>query len=248
MDACFSFGGRSAGRLAVGLALLWAAPIVALALDARSESVTSIVRVDKRSGRLIRRIQVPEKVIAAKLVESQAPLPAGTAPAAPGTKVDEIVQQVSGMYNIDPLLVHAIIHVESRYNPFAISPKGAEGLMQLIPATARRMGVSNAFDSRQNIEGGIRYLQQLQTRFDDLRLVLAAYNAGENAVARWGGIPPYAETQEYVYKVGQRYGELRRSRRQTAARAQAPPKSAEPEHRPLETFVDDEGRLHLRTR
>lgn len=246
MDVCSSFGGRRGVVFALGLAIvLSAAP--ARALDAREEAITSIVRVDQRSGKLIRRIQIPDRVITAKLVAAQAPLPAGAQPAPPGTKVDDIVQQVSGMYSIDPLLVHAIIHVESRYNPFAISPKGAEGLMQLIPSTARRLGVNNAFDSRQNIEGGIKYLQQLQTRFDDLRLVLAAYNAGENAVTRWGGIPPYAETQEYVYKVGQRYGELRRSHKQTAARA-APPPPAEPEHRPLETFLDAEGRLHLRTR
>lgn len=248
MDACFSFGWSRRGLCGFGLALWLAASAPVLALDASTEAITSIVRVDQRSGRLIRRVHVPEKVITAKLVEAQAPLPAGSEPAAPGTKVDTIVQQVSGMYNVDPLLVHAIIHVESRYNPFAISPKGAEGLMQLIPSTARRMGVGNAFDSRQNIEGGIKYLQQLQTRFDDLRLVLAAYNAGENAVARWGGIPPYTETQEYVYKVGRRYGELRRSQKQTTARAPAPPKPAEPAHRPLESFVDDEGRLHLRTR
>lgn len=247
MDACFSFGWARRGLRGLALAAcLAAAPV--LAADAATEAITSIVRVDLRSGRLIRRVQVPEKVITAKLVEARAPLPPGTEAAAPGAKVDKIVEQVSGMYNVDPLLVHAVIHVESRYNPLAISPQGAEGLMQLIPSTARRMGVANAFDSRQNIEGGVKYLRQLQTRFDDLRLVLAAYNAGENAVARWGGIPPYTETQEYVYKVGRRYGELRRSQKQTTARAPAPAKPAEPAHRPLESFVDVEGRLHLRTR
>lgn len=122
--------------------------------------------------------------------------------------------------------------------------------MQLIPSTARQLGVQNSFDSRQNIEGGIKYLRKLQEKFDDMRLVLAAYNAGEQAVTRYGGIPPYTETQEYVYKVGKRYGDLRRAQKKTAtpvAKA-VPDVPAEPEHRPLETFVDDQGRLNLRTR
>jgi soluble lytic murein transglycosylase-like protein len=111
------------------------------------------------------------------------------------------------------------------------------------------MGVKNSFDSRDNIEGGIRYLRKLQERFDDMRLVLAAYNAGEEAVSRWKGIPPYAETQEYVYKVGKRYGELRTAQKKAGPFVvKAPEKPAEPEHRPLETFVDSEGRLNLRTR
>lgn len=212
-----------------------------------TDAVTSTVRVDRRSGKLIRRIVVPERVIQAQFVDS-APSPNTQSRLAPGTRVDTIVEDVASRYNVDPLLVHAIIHVESRYNPFAISPKGAEGLMQLIPSTARQMGVRNSFDSRDNIEGGIRYLQQLQNRFSDLRLVLAAYNAGEHAVARFGGVPPYAETQEYVYKVGRRYGELRRTQKQSSARAAQPDIPVQPEHRPLETYVDEEGRLHLRTR
>jgi soluble lytic murein transglycosylase-like protein len=212
-----------------------------------SDAVTSTVRVDRRSGKLIRRILVPERVIQAQFAGAT-PSPDTQSRLAPGTRVDAIVEDVASRYNVDPLLVHAIIHVESRYNPFAISPKGAEGLMQLIPSTARQMGVRNSFDSRDNIEGGIRYLQQLQNRFSDLRLVLAAYNAGEHAVARFGGIPPYAETQEYVYKVGRRYGELRRTQKQSTARAAQPDTPVQPEHRPLETYVDEEGRLHLRTR
>lgn len=198
---------------------------------------------------------IPERVIQAKLVPSIAVgaavgspvrLPAGSEP------VNEIVDQMSAQYKVDPLLVHAVIHCESAYNRLAVSPKGAEGLMQLIPETARRMGVRNSFDSRQNIEGGVRYLSELQTRYDDLRLVLAAYNAGEAAVDKYGGIPPYAETQEYVYRVGKRFGDLRRVAQKRAA--VAPPQvnvakaPAEPEYRPLESYVDAEGRLHLKTR
>jgi soluble lytic murein transglycosylase-like protein len=197
---------------------------------------------------------IPERVIQAKFVPSIAVgaavgapvrLPAGSEP------VNEIIDEVSARFGVDPLLVHAVIYCESAYNRLAISPKGAEGLMQLIPGTARRMGVRNSFDSRQNIEGGIRYLSELQGRYNDLRLVLAAYNAGEGAVDRYRGIPPYAETQEYVYRVGKRFGELRRAAQKKAAKAPSPVKLAkavEPEYRPLDTFVDAEGRLHMKTR
>lgn len=155
---------------------------------------------------------------------------------------------MASRYEVDPLLVHAVIHVESGYNQFAISYKGAEGLMQLIPSTARRMGVHNSFDARENIEGGVKYLRLLQDRFSDLRYVLAGYNAGEEAVARYGGIPPYAETHDYVYRVGQRYGQLRRAERAKPRPVVAAAVKPEPEHRPLEAFVDPEGKLHLITR
>ncbi len=122
--------------------------------------------------------------------------------------------------------------------------------MQLIPSTARQYGVSNAFDRRQNVEGGVKYLKHLMGTFDDMRLVLAAYNAGEGAVYQYRGIPPYEETQEYVYRVGRNYGQLRRASKATAsARAVAAAAPApEPAHRPLETFIDEEGKVHLRTR
>ena len=222
-------------------------------LAGNNEAVTSTVTVDKRSGRLVRRMVIPERVIAARIVPSLAVaepvgsamrLPAGTEP------VNRIVDEVSAQYGVDPLLVHAVIHCESAYNRFAVSPKGAEGLMQLIPETARRMGVGNSFDSRQNVEGGVRYLSLLQDRYQDLRLVLAAYNAGEGAVDRYGGIPPYAETQEYVYRVGKRFGDLRRlAQRQPATpKAAKLAKAVEPEYRPLEAFIDADGRLSLKTR
>ena len=216
------------------------------------DAITSTVSVDKRTGRLVRRMVIPERVIQARLVPSIAVgeavgfpvrLPAGSEP------VNEIIDEVSARFGVDPLLVHAVIHCESAYNRLAVSPKGAEGLMQLIPDTARRMGVRNSFDSRQNIEGGIRYLSELQARYDDLRFVLAAYNAGEKAVDRYGGIPPYAETQEYVYRVGKRFGDLRRMAQKKAPAVPVKvAKAVEPEFRPLESFVDSEGRLHLKTR
>jgi len=99
-------------------------------------------------------------------------------------------------------LIKAMIRAESGFNPYAISRKGAKGLMQLMPETALRMNVANVFNVRENIEGGVRYFRYLLTLFnDDLRLSLAAYNAGENVVAHTGTIPPYRETVDYVRKV-----------------------------------------------
>jgi soluble lytic murein transglycosylase-like protein len=112
---------------------------------------------------------------------------------------------------IDPLLLYSIMHQESSFKSHAISPKGARGLMQLMPGTAMRFGVTNIFDPRQNIEGGARYVRFLLERFDgDVNLTLAGYNAGEGAVEKYGWhIPPYAETQEYVRRISRRYSLLR---------------------------------------
>ena len=114
----------------------------------------------------------------------------------------------SGTKNgIDPLLLYSVMHQESSFKSHAVSPKGARGLMQLMPGTAVRFGVTNIFDQRQNIEGGARYLRFLHDRFNgELSLVLAGYNAGEGAVEKYGWrIPPYAETQEYVRRISRRY-------------------------------------------
>lgn len=112
-------------------------------------------------------------------------------------------------YGVDEAIVRAIIHAESAFNPSALSRVGAQGLMQLMPATARRFGVVNAFDAAQNIRGGVQYLAFLLKRFNgDLRLVAAGYNAGEGAVDKYAGVPPYTETQRYVQRVdllAQRY-------------------------------------------
>lgn len=120
-----------------------------------------------------------------------------------GTRVvgyDTIVDEVSRVHGLESALLHAVISVESRYNPKAVSRKGAIGLMQLMPDTAKRYGVSDAFDPRQNLNGGAQYLKDLLRMFgNDVSLALAAYNAGENAVMRHGNrIPPYDETQRYV--------------------------------------------------
>ena len=114
------------------------------------------------------------------------------------------IHSASQLYGVDEAVVRAIIHAESAYRPNALSHAGAQGLMQLIPATASRFGVSNAFDPAQNIRGGVQYLAWLMKRYSsNLTLVAAAYNAGEGAVDRNGGVPPYSETRRYVQRVGQ---------------------------------------------
>jgi transglycosylase-like protein with SLT domain/uncharacterized protein DUF4124 len=118
-------------------------------------------------------------------------------------KYSAIVQTAARAYGVDASLVHAVISAESNYNPYAVSKRGAMGMMQLMPDTARRYGVQNMMDPVENIHGGVRYLRDLLAMFKGrLDLVVAAYNAGENAVIRYGlTVPPYAETRHYVPKV-----------------------------------------------
>jgi hypothetical protein len=113
------------------------------------------------------------------------------------------VNRIAKKYAVDPALVRAVIHAESAFNAKAISSKGAQGLMQLMPGTANDLGVRNAMDASQNIEGGVKYLAALLKQFDgDIKLATAAYNAGPNAVKKYNGIPPYSETKVYVERVG----------------------------------------------
>ena len=121
-------------------------------------------------------------------------------------EIREMAREAADRHQIDPALVHAIITQESDWNPSAISRKGAQGLMQLMPATANELGVRDAFDPRQNIEGGVKHLRSLLEKYDgDLDRVLAAYNAGGGAVDRAGGVPNYRETREYVQKIQNAY-------------------------------------------
>ena len=117
----------------------------------------------------------------------------------------------SGKRNaVDPLLLYSIMHQESTFKRNALSPKGASGLMQLMPPTARRFGVSKIWDPQQNIEGGARYMRFLLDQFGDVQLALAGYNAGEGAVMKYGNrVPPYRETQEYVRRISRRYNLMR---------------------------------------
>lgn len=147
-------------------------------------------------------------------------LTGGVAPSAhnlvPGEnrRYDALIEQVARSHGHDTALIRAIVQVESAFNPQAISPKGAMGLMQVMPSTAQAMGIRNASRLLQpavNLEAGARLLRELLDHFNgSLELALAAYNAGETAVRRWGGIPPYAETQTYVDLVLQAYAQFGR--------------------------------------
>ena len=164
-----------------------------------------------------------------------APGVAGRSPA----DIDQLVEQTAARFQVDPELIRAIIRVESDYDPKAVSNKGAMGLMQLIPATAHRFGVVNPFDPKQNLEGGVNYLKYLLGLFGgNLSLSLAAYNAGEHSVQRYGGIPAIPETQNYVRKVQSIY--------QTGdAPKPAKPTPKEPPKAPITRYVDEYGVVHF---
>lgn len=124
--------------------------------------------------------------------------------------VDSYIVDSSRRWGVDPLLIYSQMHQESTFKPTALSPKGASGLMQLMPATARRFGVDRIYDPKQNIEGGVRYMRWLLETFNgDVVLALAGYNAGEGAVMKYGWqVPPYRETQEYVRRITDRYSAI----------------------------------------
>jgi soluble lytic murein transglycosylase-like protein len=139
------------------------------------------------------------------------PVSYGRALAAPKAW-DGVIARAGRTHGVPPGLVKAVVHAESAFNPEAVSPRGARGLMQLMPATSRRLGVDDPFNPWQNIEGGTRYLSKLVRRYGgDLKLALAAYNAGDRAVKRYGGVPPYPETLGYVQRVLSLYQQYDRS-------------------------------------
>jgi len=120
--------------------------------------------------------------------------------------IDNAIEQAAAQHNVDPNLVRAVVKVESNFNPNAVSRKGAMGLMQLMPSTARQLNVKNPFDPEQNVDAGVRHLKQLLESYGgDVKLTLAAYNAGAGAVARSSGVPHYAETQNYVRRITNLY-------------------------------------------
>jgi soluble lytic murein transglycosylase-like protein len=122
------------------------------------------------------------------------------------TEIDKYIEELAAKHHVDPALIRAVIVAESGYNPGATSRKGAQGLMQLMPGTAQQLGVRDAYNPKQNLEAGVRYLRALIDKYDgDLDKALAAYNAGEGAVERAGGVPNIRETQDYVRKITDRY-------------------------------------------
>jgi hypothetical protein len=149
-------------------------------------------------------------------VESSAPASApahvasspikSSSPIKPAIPLNQVVDSASATYHLDPDLVNSVIHAESGFNTRAVSPKGAQGLMQLMPGTANQLGVNNAFDPQDNVTGGSRYLRELLERYNfDLVKALAAYNAGTERVEKYHGVPPFRETRAYVNRIVREY-------------------------------------------
>jgi len=180
-------------------AVLWPTPAAAQIYAWRDDTGT-LVLSDRRLGPTAATYAVPN----APEIRTTRPMVAGRA----SERFEPLVQQYAAKHGLRPGLVRAVIQVESGFNPRARSPKGAMGLMQLMPGTARELGVRNAYDPAENIRGGTAYLRQLLDRYEgNEELALAAYNAGFNAVDRHGGrVPPFAETKDYVRKVGSAAG------------------------------------------
>jgi len=167
----------------------------------------------------------------------------------------DMIDRIAGEQGVESHLVHSVIRAESNYNANAVSPKGAQGIMQLIPSTARRFGVSNAFDARENIQGGVRYLRFLLDYYKgDYPKAIAAYNAGEGAVDKYHGIPPFAETQNYVYRVAGNLNAARLAAVPPASTTQsqlnqtlAGVNDGSETPRPIQASTGSDGRIYYRT-
>jgi len=214
-------------------------PVLADSVPSDSQSATaparsavqttrSVVHANPTTGRLVRTVVAPPA--------------ARVAPA----KLNEIVDRVASQQGVEAPLVHSVILAESNYNASAVSPKGAQGIMQLIPSTARRFGVGNVFDAEDNIQGGVRYLRFLLDYYhNDYTKAIAAYNAGESAVDKYNGVPPYAETVGYVRTVA---NNLAAERRIAAAKSPIPaqPDVAETHHH-IQTQIGADGLIYYTT-
>ncbi len=211
---------------------------VSLALPARGQ-VTSVV--DDHGRRVFINANPPASRHNRSSLASQAArqarlqVPSGPSQAS-NDVLDRIVREAADRHRVDPRLVRAVVEAESGWNPVAISRKGALGLMQLVPTTAERFGAGNVFDPQQNVEAGVRYLRTLLERYQgDLTKSLAAYNAGEDAVDRAGGVPNYPETRAYIRKVTDSYFRL--------DSGPGPHAGFGPRPRPIYRSVDERGRV-----
>jgi len=204
------------------------------------------------SSKTVGQKQVTAAVITPRAVPAAAVPETEPAETKTPTGIDEAVEQIAARHSLPPALLHSVIKVESNYNPYAVSPKGAQGLMQLIPETARRFGVNNSFNPVENIEGGARYLRYLIDLYGENNwpLVLAAYNAGEAAVAKYGGVPPYRETQNYLVLVKQQLDKAAGVRKAAPAPAPPAPKPAVAESGPahIQEIVETDGSVRYVSR
>jgi len=224
---------------------------------AQGGHVTVVVHPDLRSGKLIQSVVVRPKEVDNR-VHEPLPEPVVNTPVALSSNLLEMIDQIALAHGVEGPLVHSVIRAESNYNTQAVSNKGALGLMQLIPSTARRFGVLNPFDARQNIEGGVRYLRFLLDYYkDDYPKAIAAYNAGEGAVDRYKGIPPYMETRNYLIQVAKNLKAARQAE-QAKIKAAATPTTEEkvPQqsggtqdevYSPIRASVAEDGRVYYRT-
>jgi hypothetical protein len=168
----------------------------------------------------------PASSAASKATQNKAQVQAGS-PAKPAQPLNDVVASASAAYHLDPDLVNSVIHAESGFNPHAVSPKGARGLMQLMPGTANQLGVNNAFDPQDNVTGGTRYLRELLERYNfDLVKALAAYNAGPERVEQYRGVPPFRETRAYVAKIVHEYNKKKTAQEIAEKRKSASPQDA----------------------
>jgi soluble lytic murein transglycosylase-like protein len=193
--------------------LLLAFPLVLAAVPARAQSNYQIDNFDLPNAVQIHTPKAEPKNQPKRLLRlTSMPLNPTLGGFTTGSSdIDNFIVESGKRNSVDPLLLYSIMHQESSFKTRAMSNKGARGLMQLMPPTAVRFGVSNIWDPKQNIEGGARYMRFLLELFDgDVTLALAAYNAGEGAVIKYGNrVPPYSETQEYVRRIGRRYSLIR---------------------------------------
>ncbi len=190
--------------------------------------ITSVVRSDPRTGKLVRSVVVTSKTVAQRTVPENVIAPrvvgAPEPPVQSAAGLEQTVERIAEQNALPPELLHSVIKVESNYNPYAVSSKGALGMMQLIPSTAKRFGVGDVFNPVENIQGGAKYLRYLLDLYNgNYPLALAAYNAGEGAVAKHGGVPPYKETQNYLRLV-----KTQLDKRPGKPAAAAPPKPEPP--------------------
>jgi soluble lytic murein transglycosylase-like protein len=222
--------------------------------------ISTVVKADVKTGRLVRSVAFSPPASSLQTGTLQTgTLQTGTLRAATVTEwsaasndassLDNLIDQIATEQGVENHLVHSVIRAESNYNANALSPKGAQGIMQLIPATARRFGVSNSFDPTDNIRGGVRYLRFLLDYYQgDYPKTIAAYNAGEAAVDKYNGVPPYAETRNYVVQVARNLKAARQTAPKTIPVVFAQSDLPNPETpKPIQASTGSDGRVYYRT-